>query len=108
MKQGVRKLGGADMTIREYIVNMTLKAAEERLEALKRIGAPAVIIDGQTKTVDDLKNGKLKISGDLEALDLEYKDREIKTGRGGKKYLVINGKVNYFPNAKYGMYIKFA
>lgn len=96
------------MTIREWIIKGTLNAASYRLEKLKEIGAPEVMIEGQSKMVDNLKNGIIKIGGDTEILDEEYIGCEKKTGRGGKTYFIINNEVNFFPAAKYGLYIKRA
>ena len=92
-------------TIREWIIKGTLKAAEDRLEKLKEISAPQVVIDGQSRYVDSLKKGSLKISGDKSLLDVEYIHSEQKKGRGGRIYYTINDSINFFPNAKYGMYI---
>lgn len=94
------------MTIREYIIKGTLTTAEERLNKLTEIRAPQVMIDGQSKLVNSLKAGKIKIGGDTKVLDEEFKTREIKTGNGGKPYIVINDGIHFFPQAKYGMYIK--
>lgn len=94
------------MTIREYIINGTLTTAEERLSKLIEIGAPQVIIEGQSKLVASLKAGKIKVGGDTKVLDEELKSKELKTGNGGKTYIVINNGINFFPQARYGMYIK--
>lgn len=94
------------MTIRNYILNGAISTAKERLEKLQAINAPQVIIDGQKRAIADLENGNLKIGGDTKVLDREFENREFKTGRGGKGYILINGNVSFFPNAKYGMYIK--
>ena len=97
------------MTVREYLLGALVKLAEERLEKLVEYRAPQVMIDGQQKYVASLKAGELKISGDTDVLDEEFVDRELKKGRGGKGYVSINsGTINFFPNAKYGMYIKRA
>lgn len=96
------------MTIFEYILDCELKSAEERLEKLKEFDAPTVIINGQESAIENLKAGKITISGDTDVLSDIYESREIKKGRGGKIYITINGNVNYFPNARYGRYIKKA
>lgn len=97
------------MTIRDYIIDGALKTAEDRLEKLIEMGAPNVMITGQQSAVDSLKSGELKIGGDVELLNEEFVDREFKKGNGGKAYISINsGTVNFFPNARYGMYIKRA
>lgn len=84
------------MTIREYIVC----GMQDRLNKLIEIGAPAVIIEGQKKFIDNPKVG-----GDINYLDDVISSKEIKTGRGGKQYILFNGNIQFFPNARYGMYI---
>jgi len=96
------------MTIREYILEGALKSAETRLDDLIKLNAPRVIIDGQQEYVNKLKAGELNIGGDTSVLDEEFVSREMKKGRGGKAYIVINENVNFFPNARYGMYIRRA
>ena len=96
------------MTIREFIINGLLVNANERLEKLTEMSAPQIIIDGQEKYIENLKNGSIKIGGDADTLDELYISHDIRTGRGGKKYLNINNSINFFPNAQYGMYIKRA
>ena len=91
------------MTIGEHISDRTYQVARDRLEKLKEIGAPSIVIDQQQNYVD---NFELKISGDIEVLDKELISIVQKKGRGGKNYYIINGDINFFPNAKYGMYIK--
>lgn len=93
------------MKIGTWIIRGAAKAAHERLTKLEEIGAPKIVIEGQAKMVDDLDNGILKIGGDKDILDEEYISAEQKKGRGGKVYYEINGKYNFFPNAKYGMFI---
>ena len=99
---------GEKMTIREWILEGTIKAYEIRLEKLIEIGAPKVVIEGQKKMVAELKDGELKIGGDLDVLEDEFVSCTIKTGRGGKKYYLLNEDVNFFPAAKYGLFIKKA
>lgn len=94
------------MTIKDYILEGTIKSSETRLEKLKEMGAPGVMITSLEQNIEELKNGVLKIGGDVDVLDEEFIDREFKTGNGGKQYICINGSVNFFPNARYGMYIK--
>lgn len=96
------------MTIREYILEGALKSAETRLDDLIKLNAPRVIIDGQQEYVNKLRAGELNIGGDTSVLDEEFVSREMKKGRGGKTYIVINENVNFFPNARYGMYIRRA
>ena len=94
------------LTIKEYIINAALAAAEERLNKLTEMGAPQVIIEGQSKLVASLRAGEIKIGGDTQVLTEEVKATEVKTGNGGKKYIVFNDGIHFFPQARYGMYIK--
>lgn len=97
------------MTIKEYLLNCEISSKKDRIEKLEQIGAPKVIIDGEKKMLEEMESGKFNVSGDIEALSEEMKSREVKKGRGGKLYVSFNGgKVNYFPAAKYGRYIKYA
>ncbi len=92
-------------TIKEWIVRNELKGAEERLEKLKKIEAPDIVIEGRQKELEELRAGKLKIAGKLEKLENLVTGFEIKTGRMGKKYIEFKDGTKYFPNAKYGRYI---
>lgn len=96
------------MTIREKIITNEIAAQSERLTKLSEMGAPAVMITGTEKIIADLKSGNLKVGGDVELLDQEYVSGEPKKGNGGKTYIQINGNINYFPNTRYGRYIKMA
>ena len=93
------------MKIGTWIIKGAAKAAHERLAKLEEIGAPKIMIEGQQKYVEDLDNGILKIGGEESLLDEKFISAEQKKGRGGKVYYEINGEINFFPNAKYGMYI---
>lgn len=96
------------MTIREYILNGAIKTAQTRLEKLKEMSAPQIMIATLEADIEQMQAGSLKIGGDVEVLDEELVSREFKTRRGGKQYIQINGCINFFPNAKYGMYVKKA
>lgn len=93
------------MTIREWIIEGTLKQAEERLVKLKELNAPSVMILGQQKYVDKLRQNILKVGGLDFLLDQEFKTVEKKVGNGGRVYYTINDDINYFPHAKYGCYV---
>lgn len=92
------------MTIREYIIQGYVSSLEIRLHKLVEINAPEVVIQNVSESIK--KAHCVKIGGDVEVLDDEFKYRHIKTGRNGKKYICINDNVNFFPNAKYGLYVK--
>ena len=96
------------MTIREWVVKGVLSATEYRLEKLKEMNAPKVMIEGVGKQVESLKAGIIKIGGDKDVLDEIFESVETRKGRGGATYYCINGNVNFFPNARYGLYIKRA
>ena len=93
------------MTVKEYILEKEIISVGNRLERLKELGAPKIMITTLEGEVEALKQGELKIGGDLTLLDETFENREIKTGRGGSQYVQINGSINYFPTAKYGRYI---
>ncbi len=71
-----------------------------RAQELIKIQAPQIIIDNQLKLVQNPK-----IGGDTSLLGVEITSKELRTGRGGKKYIVYNGSISFYPNARYGMYI---
>lgn len=96
------------MTVRQYIINGLIEAGKERITSLEKLGAPSVMVDGQRKYVEKLQKGILEVGGDKDALDDKFVNAEKKKGKGGKSYYVINGNINFFPAAKYGMYIKRA
>lgn len=95
------------MTIYEFIANGEIKLMQDRAAKLKELQAPAIMVTSLEEQIATAKAGTLKISGDKAALNEEYKSHEVRTGRGGKHYLHINGNINYFPNAQYGRYIKY-
>lgn len=98
--------GRYTMTIREYILKGATKASKDRLEKLIELGAPEIVIENQKKYTEQLENEEIKISGDIEVLTEEVETVQPWKGRGGKCYYIINRNINFFPNAKYGPYIK--
>lgn len=93
------------MTIKEYIIEKETAIYTERLEKLETIGAPQIVITAQRNAIKELQTGNFKVGGDTNLLDYNFKNREVKTGRSGKTYISFDGKINYFPTAKYGRYI---
>ena len=91
-------------TLKEKILDMEIKVASERLEAFNRIeGCPQILKDNLNSLLSEYENGSIKISGNKELLNVQYKNHEVKTGRGGKQYIAFNnGTINYFPQARYG------
>ena len=94
-------------TVKQFLVRVHLANAEDRLQRLKDLETPTVLIKSQEAYIQHLRNGELKVGGDKDALEDEFIKAETKTGNGGKQYVVINdGAINYFPQAHYGPYIK--
>lgn len=92
-------------TILDYICRNELKAINFRIAKLEEAEAPQIMIDCCKAEAKKLEEKNLKISGDIELLNVEIESIEQKKGRGGKVYLTINNTINYFPNARYGRYI---
>lgn len=80
----------------------------ERADKLESIGAPKIMIEGTRKMAEALNAGILKCGGDTELLDIEMESFEVRKGKGGKPYINLNHSINYFPEAKYGRFIKRA
>ena len=98
-------------TIKKYIKKKVIEVYEYRIKRFKEINAPEIIQLNLKRLLKELKNGgEVDIKGDIEYLDFEFVTEEIKVGRGGKEYsqftLKSGEKVNYFPSARYGRYIK--
>ena len=94
------------MTIKEHIISSTKLALEDRISKLEDMQAPAVVIDAEKRNLEDVEN--IKISGEVELLEEEFKTVERWKGRGGVVYYRYNGNINYFPKARYGRYITLA
>ena len=96
------------MTIKEFIIDREMVVYEGRLNSLLELGAPDIMIESQRKAVAALQSGDFKIGGDPYLLDYEFSEWKVYKGRGGKMYVQFDEKINYFPTAKYGRYIKEA
>lgn len=96
----------AEKTIADMIIEAELPALEYRLEKLIELNAPTVMIEGQRKAVEDLKAGILKVGGNKEKLANVVDGYEIRKGNGRKQYMLFSDGTMYFPNARYGRYIK--
>lgn len=105
-------------TIRDLLVKMALKNKENneiRLEKLKKIPAPEIIIkqieDNLNCTdkqwIDNYIKSIKKLNDSL--LNEKIESYENRTGNGGKKFTHIKLKngmsYNYFPNGQYGRFI---
>lgn len=93
------------MTIKEYIIENTISGIKARLNTLKSIGAPEVMVKSCEDELNRLAEGNLKCGGNIELLEEEFISDELRRGRGGIPYHVLNGNINYFPKAKYGRFI---
>ena len=90
------------------ILELEIKATEKRLNRLIEIGAPDIIIENTKKNIEQFKLGIIKINDKQHLLSKTFEKLEVKTGRGGVEYIQFNGNINYFPNGKYGKFIKIA
>ena len=93
------------MTIKEFIIGNTAEDVRMRMEKLKEMGAPAILIRSCEEELDRLNKGDLRCSGDTFLLEEEFESHELRKGRGGIPYHVFNGNINYFPKAKYGRFV---
>lgn len=93
------------MKIKDYILEKEVLRVSERLEKMKEIRAPKVIIEELTKNLVKIQSGEIKVGGEIELLEEEFKQHEVKHGRDGVPYIIFDNEVKYFPFAKYGRYI---
>ena len=92
------------MTIKQFLIETEKKQAETRLAKLIEIGAPEIIIENLKKKVVN-PEADFKVGGSKELLEIEYKNHEVRKGKGGKVFLAFNDSVLYFPTAKFGRFI---
>jgi hypothetical protein len=95
-------------TIYNFLINKRIESRKRRLEELKRINAPEILIRNEQKNLKALINGDIGIKDKENLLDLEFSSYEMNKGRGGKTWIQFEteeGLINYFPNAKYGPFI---
>lgn len=91
------------MNIKEKIIEMRIKNCEYRLSRFVEIGAPEVMIARVKEILADLQNGVLDVKDKGNIFNETYLNHEVKTGRGGKKYISFNDEtLNYFPEGKFG------
>ena len=96
-------------TIGEVILEKETSKYQNIINKLQEINAPEILITTLQDRVNALKTEGLKLAGNKELLTVQMEDMQIATGRGGKTYLKFNqGKILYFPNTRYGPYIKLA
>ena len=93
------------MTIKQWIIDSTKAALEERRKKLIEMKAPSIIIEKTGEELIRLYRGELTCSGETELLEEEMTAVIEKKGRGGIPYYTFNDSINYFPHAKYGRYV---
>lgn len=91
------------MTIREWICERESAILTERASKLETMNAPQVLIDNCRKEAVKLANGTVKIGGEQKLLDEEYVQHKVCDGR--KNYVMFNGYIKYYPQARYGRFI---
>jgi len=95
------------LNIREYIIINELNYFETRLNKLKAITAPAIIIKNTEDEVNRLRDGVLIFRGTKKLMDIEINNNGIKTeGKPGNQVITFNNQVVYFPDAPNGRYIR--
>jgi hypothetical protein len=98
-----------ELTIREFVIGVTLEQQRYNVKKLIEINAPKVVIENTKQIITDLENGELsKVGGKKELLDYEYNQVEFKRGNRGMPYIQFDSKINYFPCAQFGRYINYA
>lgn len=92
-------------TVEEFILRNEIEFKEKVAEKWQKAGLGQKTIDLLKQEIKIMKEKGMKIGGDQELLKVEYIKHEVKKGRGGKQYLLINDEIKYFPDAKYGKFI---
>lgn len=92
-------------TIREYIITAEANNLEKRIERLKEIGAPQLMVAKAEGQLAELRQGNIKIGGEVELLNETFEHYEVKKGTGGRVYIEFDTVARYFPEAKYGKFI---
>ena len=99
------------MKLQEQLNANAIIGTKKRIQELSGI-APDILIENLKENLSFLEESKsnyFNVTGDKEVLKWEVKSFESFNGRGGKSYIVFHckeGDVNFFPNARYGRYIK--
>jgi restriction endonuclease Mrr len=102
-------------TVAEHMAKMFEASFATRLEKLKEIKAPEIMISQIEKNLQFvLTNDPLTAVKELvgckepELFNAIFISSETKTGNGGKKYAIYQtsmGELNYFPNARFGRWL---
>ena len=104
-------------TVAEHLAQNILKGTQSRLEKLKEIKAPEVMIQHSEQQITLIQNhtaidavSSLVACKSPEILTAEFISAEKHTGKGGKIYVTFEtsvGQVNYFPNGRFGRFISY-
>lgn len=94
------------MTVQEKILIYFTELINGKLQRLKKINAPAAIIEGYEKMMLTLQTGNFpwRIKNLKKFGDEEVKSWERKQGR--QPYYLINNSIYFFPAAKYNPFLK--
>jgi len=100
-------------TIKEFIARTEATGHERRIERLTALRAPEIVIEQERrllalKNTRNIKVGAKKPESAEELMAREFTYHEIKTGNGGKPYILFTtaqGPVSYFPMAQHGPFI---
>ena len=95
-------------TILDKILEIEINAWQNRLNKLTAINAPEIMLVKLRENIENAKKGIIKITDKEDLLSIHFKEYEVKKGRGGVPYIQFNGSINYFPEGKYGKFIKSA
>ena len=92
-------------TIRTWISERAAADAEARIADLQRLRAPAIVIDQERRKGEAARAGQLEFKGEIALLDEEFENVQVSKGRGGKPVLLFNGRIYYFPKARFGRFV---
>lgn len=93
-------------TVRDFLMMWLDDTLSDRLAYLERSGAPDSLIEKTDAELQEVRDGDLKVGGDADILDEPFEGFASKKGYSGNEYLQINGNINFYPNARYGYFIK--
>jgi len=81
------------MTIKDFYVEKEKGPRKERIERLKELGAPTVIVEELQKKLDNLLKGKISMGGDKTLLNREYENhRDFFTPRSNQLIQTVFNK----------------
>ena len=93
-------------TVRDFLMMWLDDILSDRLAYLERSGAPDSMIEKTDAELQVVRDGDMEVGGDMDVLDEPFKGFVSKKGYSGNEYLQINGNINFYPNARYGYFIK--